>query len=451
MNTTTFLKHVPAFRELPTPLLGRLAAGAEPRTFRKGQEIMARGSNTGVMQVIESGRALISLGDPMTERTGAVVGLGPGDLFGELSLLTGQPENAHVITTGPMRTLAFRRETLQPLLHEHPRLARVLTELLARRLGDGNSGRAVGKYRILGRLGAGASARVFKCLHPGLNRVVAVKMLEHSLAFDPAFTERFLQEARTVAGLSHPNIVQIYDAESSYDTYFLVMEMVDGGEVADQLRSGPLPFDDVRSILGQLADALAYAHGRGVVHRDIKPQNCLLTSDGQVKLMDFGLAALAESDATGPTVDGTPKYLAPEVAMGHAVDGRADIYSLGIMAFELLTGRVPFASDSVRALLQMHVRMPVPNLETLRPGVPDDLARFVRGALEKRPDRRLSDWDAIRSLLRGAPREAPRRRDVLTLDYPEDARADVEVALLALRTRLDGLPEVRVARARLED
>ncbi len=266
----------------------------------------------------------------------------------------------------------------------------------------------IGPYEVLSELGRGASAAVFRCLHPALQREVAVKRLHPARAVDPAFTRDFLREARLLASLDHGNIVRVFDACGGPDDHYVVMELFDGREVADVLADrGPLPCDEVASILRQVAAGLAHSHERGIAHLDVKPHNCVLDDAGVVKVMDFGLAQRFAGDGGEPVeeaertamVDGTPKYLAPEAAMGLRLDGRADVYSLGVMAFELLTGEVPFSSDSIRVLLQMHARMPAPDLRALRPDVTDGLAEFVDGALQKRREDRLTDWGRIRELL----------------------------------------------------
>ena len=264
------------------------------------------------------------------------------------------------------------------------------------------TGRTIGRYRVLSELGRGASATVYRCEHPALQRIVAVKCLHPAHTTDPSFTSTFLAEARTLASMNHPNIVQVYDAEARPGLYYMAMELIDGQEVADHLADrGALEADETRSILRQLASALAYAHARGVAHRDVKPQNCVLAVDGRVKLMDFGLAQHESNAPTSRTamVDGTPKYLAPEAARGEPLDGRADVYSLGVMAFQMVTGRLPFEAEDVRTLLQMHVRMAPPDVALLRPDLPEPLVRFIRGALRKRPDDRLTEWSAIQELL----------------------------------------------------
>jgi serine/threonine protein kinase len=387
-----------------------------------------------------------------------VARLGPGELVGEIALLTGEPRSADVIAETDAVALVVHKAVLDPLLAEYPKLAGFLTEILGKRLEAGGGIAQVGKYRLLGKIGEGATGKVYDALHPGLERVVAIKMLSHSLSYDPGFRDRFLQEARTVAGLTHPNIVQVFDTEAAYATWFLVMEKLTGTDLSGLLAArGALGPEETANILRQLAAALAFAHSRGFVHRDVKPANVSIGDAGQVKLMDFGLARRIPTEPNSGrvrSIDGTPQYLAPETALGCHPDGRADIYALGVMAFEMLSGRLPFVAESVPALLRLHVYDPPPDLAQLRPGLPAQLLEFVRGTLIKRPEERLSDWDQILRLLdlrsAGSARAEPPHEELLRLRFPARAAPQVEAALRRLAAELEAVPEVEIGRARIE-
>src|SRR5437660_1328640 len=209
-------------------------------------------------------------------------------------------------------------------------------------------GKTLGNYRILSTLGQGGMARVYKAYQENLDREVAVKVLPPWYAADRSFVERFNLEARLVARLSHPNIVTVHDASEQYGHLYIVMQLVDGGTLKlrlDQLQREGKAMDvgEVVAIFTQLADALTYAHSQGVIHRDIKPVNVLMDRSGRPILSDFGIAKVLASTKTSLTNPGagvgTPEYMSPEQCQGGAVDGRADIYALGVMLFEALTGR----------------------------------------------------------------------------------------------------------------
>jgi serine/threonine protein kinase len=218
-----------------------------------------------------------------------------------------------------------------------------------------------------------------------------------------------------------------------------------------------LPPEETAAILRQVAAALAYAHSRGFAHRDVKPANVAIDSNGHVKLMDFGLAMPIEKDAHGKkskTVDGTPHYIAPETAVGKPVDGRADIYALGVMAFEMVTGRLPFEADNPVDLLKAHVWNSPPNVLDFCPNLPDGLTEFIRGAMEKDPDRRLSDYGKIQRLLDlGGTRTdvwAGACEDVVRIRYLPSASQAVEDAVRNLVGKLGAADGVEVAHGSLK-
>jgi eukaryotic-like serine/threonine-protein kinase len=459
-SVTQFLSTVNGFNGIASENLDAIADQIEAHRLSANDHLIRRGEAGDRMYIIRSGRVRVPILEKESGKTKLVVHLGPGDLVGEMALLTGERRNADVIADTDLEVLSIDRETLQPLLSGHPPLARFLTEILGRRLEEGGGIGSVGKYRLLGKLGEGATAKVYNALHPGLNRVVAVKMLSHALVYDSSFKERFLQEARTIAGLTHPNIVQIFDTEARYATYFIVMEKVSGTDLAKMLKARKvLAPEEAMAILRQMCAALQYAHGQGIVHRDVKPANCAVDESGAVKLMDFGIARRIQKSPTqkrAKMVEGTPRYLAPEAAVGKPVDGRADIYSLGIMAFEMVTGRVPFYSETIRELLQMHVRRRPPDITRIRSGLPEGLVEFINGALVKRPDERLTDWDRIQSLLSATPGVVTTSQpfeqlesELISIRYKPDARADVADAMNELFRRLGTVGGVEVSHARM--
>lgn len=453
-----FLSNVSGFKAIERDALEQLADQIEVRTYDAEDRIISKGDDGDTMHVIHSGRVRVILRANEGESS-LEIGLGPRDLVGEMALLTGDKRNADVVAETSVQTLVIDRQTLQPLLREYPPLARFLTDILGKRLEQGGGMEWVGKYRLLQKIGEGATSKVYRALHPALDRLVATKMLSHTLVYDSNFRDRFLQEARTIAGLVHPNIVQIFDTESAYATYFIVMELVSGTDLAKMLKSRRvLPPNEAMDILHQMALALSHAHKQGIVHRDVKPANCAVDNYGVVKLMDFGIARRIQknpSEKRAKVVEGTPRYLAPEAAVGRPVDGRADIYSLGIMAFEMVTGRVPFYSETIRELLQMHVRKKPPDIERIRSGLPEGLVRFVKGSLIKRPEERLTDWDQILGMLdRGKTAPDIRSRtetttEVLSITYPPAASDAVARGISRLVTELAPQKDVEVGRARV--
>ena len=267
-----------------------------------------------------------------------------------------------------------------------------------------------GRYRVLRKLGSGGMADVYCAEDQQLGRRVALKLLYRHFAEDEQFVERFRREASSAAGLQHPNIVGIYDRGEWDGTYYIAMEYIEGRTLKDVIRErGPAPPEAAVDIVLQILRAARFAHQRGIVHRDIKPHNVLIDDDGRVKVTDFGIARAGASDMTETgLIMGTSQYLSPEQAQGKPVDARSDLYSIGIVLYEMLTGRVPFDAESpVAVALKQVSEAPVPPRE-LNPEIPPALDAVVLRALEKEPARRFADADEfIAALQTGHLEPAP--------------------------------------------
>jgi eukaryotic-like serine/threonine-protein kinase len=247
---------------------------------------------------------------------------------------------------------------------------------------------AGGRYRLERPLGYGGMATVYLARDSELGRPVAVKLLAENAAGDDGLRERFVREARLAARLSHPNVVSVFDAGEDGGRPYIVMEHVEGETLSDLLaRRGPLPAEDARTLALQAARGLAHAHAAGLVHRDVKPQNLLLREDGTLKIADFGIARAAEGTALtqAGTVLGTAAYVAPEQALGEEVTPASDVYSLGAVLYELLTGRPPLEIESLEDLAK---RRTIPPVRELAPDVPGDLEGVVMRCLARNPEYR---------------------------------------------------------------
>jgi len=256
-------------------------------------------------------------------------------------------------------------------------------------------GRTIGKYRIIERLGRGGMADVYKAYQPGLDRYVAVKVFHSFLAEEEDFIGRFEREATAVAKLRHPNIVQVIDYDHEGDLYYMVMEFIDGptlkAELSERSRMGqPFTPKEAARILTPIANAVDYAHRRGMVHRDLKPANIMFTGEGQPVLTDFGIAKIvgAKRYTVTGAVSGTPAYMSPEQGQGQSGDERSDIYSLGVILYEMVTGRVPFDADTPFAIIMKHINDPLPLPRQVYPQVPESVERVILKALSKNPDDR---------------------------------------------------------------
>jgi len=259
-----------------------------------------------------------------------------------------------------------------------------------------------GRYRLVELLGQGGMATIFRATDAQLGREVAVKVLHPQYGRDPDFVARFRQEAQAAASLSHPNIVAVYDFGTDADGPYIVMELVDGEDVATLLaRNGPLPPRQAARLAAEVAHALAAAHARGIVHRDVKPGNILVSSDGRVKVADFGIArAWADARLTLPGVTlGSVHYFSPEQALGEQATEASDIYSLGVVLYELLTGRRPWEGDTPASVAMARVSAPPPLVSAVRPNVPPALEAIDRTALSPDPAARFPNAGAMAAAL----------------------------------------------------
>jgi serine/threonine-protein kinase len=256
-----------------------------------------------------------------------------------------------------------------------------------------------GRFSLERELGRGGMAVVFLARDVALDRPVAIKLLPEALAVQPELRDRFLREARTAAKLSHPNVVPIHLVEAHESLVFFVMTYVDGETLGQRVRrAGPLPPSQVTRLIREAAWALAYAHGRGIVHRDVKPDNILLDKDtGRAMLTDFGIASVrgAETPSRAGEIVGTVRYMSPEQASGEPLDGRSDLFSLGVTAYYALTGTLPFDGVNVPAIVTRIVNAPAPPLADVRPGVPYALAAAVDRCLAKRPEDRFASGEEL--------------------------------------------------------
>ncbi|HMC13235.1 MAG TPA: serine/threonine-protein kinase [Gallionellaceae bacterium] len=263
----------------------------------------------------------------------------------------------------------------------------------------------LGRYEIIGELGQGAMGIVYKAKDPLIDRVVAIKTINLNQAMDEReeYEARFYQEARAAGRLSHHNIVTIYDVGKSGDVAYIAMEFLEGRELRDVLNEkSVLPLGQVLDIVAQVAQGLAYAHEHGIVHRDVKPSNIMIQKEGHVKITDFGIARMASAAVRTQTgmVLGSPKYMSPEQVMGKLTDQRSDIFSLGTMLYEMLTGRPPFSGENVNAIMYQTLNASPPQPSSLNPAVPDMLNFIVAKALAKKMDERYQNANEFADDLR---------------------------------------------------
>ncbi len=306
-------------------------------------------------------------------------------------------------------------------------------------------GLTLGKYRVLEPLGRGGMARVYRAYHPQLDRYVAVKVMRTDLADDEEFQVRFQREARAVAALRHPNIVQVFDFDIEGDISYMVMELMAGDTLKTRLddyrtRGQQMPWGEMVRVMLDVLEGLAYAHSEGMIHRDIKPGNILLTQRGQAVLADFGVAhIIGGTRYTAPNaLMGTLQYMAPEQGMEGRSDSRSDIYSLGIVLYEMLTQQRPFDADTPLAVLMKHVNDPLPLPRQINTTTPEPLERVVLKALAKKPEDRYQGAQDMARALRAAAQEMELplpERISLPLSFTTSAAPSESVAVISGTTR----------------
>ncbi|MDX2183759.1 MAG: protein kinase [Gemmatimonadaceae bacterium] len=293
----------------------------------------------------------------------------------------------------------------------------------------------IGEYEIRGLIGRGGMAAVYLADELVLDRKVAIKVMSPALVYGDGMVDRFRREAKTIAGLSHPHIIPLHRVVERGDVLAIIMKFINGRPLDSIIaETGPMPIAMVHSIVAQVSAALAYAHRKGVVHRDIKPANIMIDDDGTAVVCDFGIAKAAGVETpltmTGATV-GTPRYMSPEQWAGEGITGSADQYSLGVVAFEMLTGEPPFGGGSVMDVMAAHLHQPAPKVETIRRDVPPALAQVINRMLAKAPADRFPSLDTVaRTLDRAeAAQDEAVRSQLMTLATSGDRHRRMEAML----------------------
>jgi CRP-like cAMP-binding protein len=395
------LKACSPFATLPLILLRRLEDRMIEQSFEPGEFLIRQGDPGDGLFILTDGYVdILAAGVNGTKHR--IAGSEPGDILGEMALLTEEPRTADVVAATKVTSKFLSGEAFNDLVTEFPVIAQLLTQLLAERLGnrgrDALAGKTLDNYCIERRLGRGGMAIVYRARHITTDQVVALKMMSHRLVFDANALQLFQRETRLIESFDHPNIVRMIGRFRAFRSFFIVMEYCDGVTL-DLIvkRAGAMPESQFRHVMAQLASAVQCAHEMGVVHRDIKPSNVMLTSDGIVKLMDFGLANPVDRGLTSPsnrmTITGTPRYMAPEQMNGEPADPRADYFSLGCTAYKLLTGNDLIADRTIVAIQKRHQNWSIPTIS----GLPSDIAAFLEAALQVDPGQRKIDLREVAS------------------------------------------------------
>ncbi|WP_028574322.1 protein kinase domain-containing protein [Desulfonatronovibrio hydrogenovorans] len=384
-----FLMNLELFRSISRVSLSALLNALVKIRVSPGQRLITRGEPGDCLYLIQEGSFLVFV-ETREEAFQVIARLRPGDVVGEMSVLTGEPRTANVDAETQGVIWKLEKDQFNGLALTNPDLRMFLTEVMANRfdtslfIGD----RTVGKYILTRRIGKGSWGIVYLGMHRLLKMPAAIKMMKHDLAMEPHFLKIFRQEAETIARIRHQNVVCVYDIEEIYRTIFIIMEYLEGMPLREYLKKiGQLPVELCVKILLQICQGLSCAHSYSIVHRDIKPENIFLLENNQVKILDFGLAC--PSGTEDMSIAGTVFYSPPEQIQGSPVDHRSDLYSLGIMAYEMLIGARPYPEDDIAKLMDMHCHADIPDPCNLMPDIPCDLRNFILKCCRRDPDLRF--------------------------------------------------------------
>jgi serine/threonine protein kinase len=358
-----------------------------PKRIEPGERFIKQGFKGDTLYMIQEGSCVVNVEKDGSEYP--VSRLRAGDIAGEIALITDWPRSAHVDAETKVKLWGITKAQFDEICKECKDIQNFLTEVVARRLSRENvtADRTVGKYVINEIIGRGGWGIVYRGIHRDLDMPVAIKMLKHDMAMDPDFSEKFRHEAKTIAHLNHENIIKVFDIDELYKTIFIIMEYLQGIPLDYILeKTQKLPLSKVLDILLQVCAGLDYAHKRGVVHGDIKPANLFLQPNDRVKIVDFGLASSPGDLDCG--LRGTIFYSPPELIEGDHIDERTDIYSLGITAFEMLTGQRPFPEDDINKMIDMVLHEDIPDPRTFIRDLPDEVSKFVIRSTQRDPDAR---------------------------------------------------------------
>ncbi len=382
-------------REDGTPLIENMVF----QHIKAGERFIFQGEIGDKAFIIQSGSCLAIV--EKSREFYPVNHYGEGDIVGGLGLLTGEARQCHVDAETDMKVWVLSQAQFEDISEKDPEILDFLTEIVADRFDSKRptAFREIGKYLTTYIIGRGAFSIVYKGIHSGLNMPVAIKMMRHHLAANPDFLVNFQNEAQIIASLDHENIVNVYDIEERFRTVFIIMEIVEGQslrDMIDHLKTIPPPL--AAYFLVQICRGLEYAHERGIIHRDINPTNIIVQRNDQLKILDFGLACFDGTEAY--TSAGTLFYMSPEQIEGDAVDPRADIYSVGIAAYEMVTGKRPFPEDDHWELRNMHLTMDIPDPVLIAPDLPEQLRHFIIKACRRDPEQRYQNVNqALEDLL----------------------------------------------------
>lgn len=385
------------FAHVPPNMLAVMTEAMTEMHVSAGEYLIRQNTRAECLYLINSGEVEVYV-DGVDGRESHLGVLSRGDFVGEMALVTEETRLANVVAKTDCHIWKLPAETFYDMLKTMPQMASVLTCIVAERLGsdefDALSGKHFHDYVVHRRLGRGGMSIVYEALPARGGDRVALKMMSHRLIHDPDAHELFRNEGRVVRSFQHPNIPRIYDEFSSFGTMFIAMEFIDGMTLSDVIRCrGSVPRDMVMPIVGQIAEGLLYAHEHGVVHRDLKPANIMLTNEGVVKIMDFGLAQPPKDKMAfmANLIVGSPRYMAPEQFKTPKVSPAADYFSLACMICEMISGQKLVQGDSMNMILSWHENTAPRRVEETGIEMDPLLMQAINSALQREPQQRHVD------------------------------------------------------------
>jgi eukaryotic-like serine/threonine-protein kinase len=435
-----FLLGTPLMEALPRPALLHLLNCLSMVNLAPGDRLIRQGDPGDALFIIQQGTLAINVHKDGQDHK--IAQLKKSDLAGEMAVLTGEPRCANVDALTRAKVWKLDKNHFEQVADSNPDLRVFLTELVTKRFETSSvtGDRVVGKYVIKKKLGMGGWSIVYYGEHALLKMPVAIKMLKHDMAMEPTFQAKFKNEAHLIAGMVHPNIVRVYDIDEMYRTSFIIMEYLEGRSLRSLMdHIGALRPDIAAHYLVQVLNGLSYAHNKGIVHQDIKPANIFVLPDETVKILDFGLACPPGTEDF--SLAGTVYYASPEQIEGYPVDMRSDLYALGIMAYEMATGRRPYDEGDLCDLMDLHVGQDIPDPSELVPNLPEALRSLIVTCCRRNPEERFqSASEAVEVLRPLLPRdilESKRNRKMASLFmfYETDQQLVLNTLLEELTTK----------------
>ncbi|MGO9017440.1 MAG: protein kinase domain-containing protein [Syntrophobacteraceae bacterium] len=416
--------------------------------FSRGDRIIRQGDPGDYLYILQHGICSVRI-----EKEGEahkIDQIQDGEIFGEMAIVTGEPRSAHVEAETDSVCWKLSKQDFESVADKYPDIRCFLTELVASRFNScyHTADRTIGKYVIKRKIGKGGWSIVYSGVHETLNFPVAIKMMRHDMAQNTHFANRFRNEAQLIAGMNQRNIVTVYDIEERYRTIFIIMEYLEGSSLETVLQQkGRLPVARAVNFVVQACLGLNYAHQSGIVHLDIKPANLFILPNDRLKILDFGLACCAGSEDF--CFLGTLHYTSPEQVLGNPVGPYTDLYSLGMTAYEMVTGARPFPEDDLNALVDMHVNEDIPDPAELVPDLPEPFRKFIIKSTRRTVEQRYQNTDeALKDLIPlarilGCPMDgqipAVRKITSLLLSYSEEQELELKRSLERFSLELEAL------------